>query len=1034
MSQPSITMPFVVVAAVAAALVVLPAAPVGDVHAEPVDPGMIVVADSGNDRVQVFHPNGTFAFDFMWPSVFDVAVGPDGRIHVAEGRNGRVQVFHPNGTFVFPVGWPGSFLGAFEHPLGVAVGPDGRIHVLDEYNHARVQVFHPNGTFALAFGSRGGGERQFDEPIDIAVGPDGRIHVVDVDNSRVQVFHPNGTFAFQIGSGGVGDVRFRVPTYVAVGPDGRIHVATRSDGGGSHAHIAVFHPNGTFAFAFGPGGVGDTFYGVDGVTTGLDGGFEHVRGVAVGADGRVAVIETTSGSRNHTVQVFRPDGTFAFKFGSRGTVQDGGIGTPAGVAVGADGRVYVTDVSPTRVSAFHPNGTLARTFGSYGAGDGEFYRPAAVATGADGRVVVTDPGQGRIHVIYPDGTTRSLGSAGVGEGQFAHLTDVAVGADGFIYVADSGGNSGRVHVIRPDGTFASAFHPAERSDNMHGGPNSIDVGPDGLVYMYGAHGSVNVFHPNGTLADWLPGDPNDLPFRPSDIAVGPDGRVYILNQRYAQAGVLLPNGTLEFTFGSAGRGAGQFTSPGAVDTGPDGRIYVSDNANGRVQVFHPNGTFALAMGEDWVRPGAFRDPDGIAIGPGFPPSLPPAPPAANVTAPPAANVTAPPPPVICVGADLTECDLGPANGTGQPVPVTVVIEPRAPAGPLNLTGAGHAANLTIDVAGLAAPANPPFNGSASSMVTFPPAETSVVASFATVTFPPSVEATHVPAGGRLALRVAADVPDDAQVQGALAYEGSGRVTLQRVVEVGAESGRVVFDMPVRILLEGQAGGRAFYIEGGADGGTITPIDLACAADDTGKVHSHLDGTGECQMDSTGGDKIIYTYHLTRFGTAQPEHAAPLPAVHTCSVAIGMQNIGMSAPPGEYSAPVRQVVVNSGSLRFAGVELAATPWIMNQSAAGPPAADPTPAPPAPVFGTDAGRTASVNTATLVVSLPASATEVSTEAAGGAYRPLAAGMSVAGGLEGGAELPLWFRLNLSPHDGLRAGTLVQTVTYQAVCSAP
>ena len=96
---------------------------------------------------------------------------------------------------------------------------------------------------------------------------------------------------------------------------------------------------------------------------------------------------------------------------------------------------------------------------------------------------------------------------------------------------------------------------------------------------------------------------------------------------------------------------------------------------------------------------------------------------------------------------------------------------------------------------------------------------------------------------------------------------------------------------------------------------------------------------------------------------------------------------------------------------------------------------TPAPPAPVFGTDTGRTASVNTATLVASLPASATEVSTEAAaGGAYRPLAAGMSVAGGLEGSAELPPWFRLNLSPYGGMQAGTLVRTVTYQAVCGAP
>ena len=76
---------------------------------------------------------------------------------------------------------------------------------------------------------------------------------------------------------------------------------------------------------------------------------------------------------------------------------------------------------------------------------------------------------------------------------------------------------------------------------------------------------------------------------------------------------------------------------------------------------------------------------------------------------------------------------------------------------------------------------------------------------------------------------------------ALAYEGSGRVALQRVVEVGSASGRVEFDMPVGILLEGQAG-RAFYIEGGTDGG-ITPIDHACAADDAARVHRHLAGAG-----------------------------------------------------------------------------------------------------------------------------------------------------------------------------------------------
>ena len=309
---------------------------------------------------------------------------------------------------------------------------------------------------------------------------------------------------------------------------------------------------------------------------------------------------------------------------------------------------------------------------------------------------------------------------------------------------------------------------------------------------------------------------------------------------------------------------------------------------------------------------------------------------------------------------------------------------------------------------LAAPAGPPLDGSASSTVTFPPAETSVAASFATVTFPPGVTATHVPAGGRLALHVTADVPDDVRVQGALAYEGSGRVTLQRVVEVGGASGRVTFDMPVRILLEGQAGGRAFYIEGGAEGEAITPIDQACATDDAARVHRHLGGAGECQIDSADGDKVIYTYHLTRFGTAMPVGAAPPPVVHTCSVSLDMPSlVMMDVQPGDLSDPVRQTVINSGSAQFERVDLAATMW-----RAGPSQGAGAPAP-----------------------LPASATEISTAAAGGPYTALVNGTAVARNIEGGGgESPLWFRLNLSSHANAQGGTLVQEVTYQATCRVP
>ena len=150
------------------------------------------------------------------------------------------------------------------------------------------------------------------------------------------------------------------------------------------------------------------------------------------------------------------------------------------------------------------------------------------------------------------------------------------------------------------------------------------------------------------------------------------------------------------------------------------------------------------------------------------------------------------------------------------------------------------------------------------------------------------------------------------------------------------------------------------------------------------------------MDSADGGKIIYTYHFTRFGTVLSEYAAP-PAFRTCAVRPGSPSLGVNARPGENSAPVQQALINSGSAPFAHVDITATPWRDD--------------------------------------LPASVTEVSMSGPGGGYTALAEqGIPVARGLGGGEVAPLWFRLNLTPYGEAQAGTLVQTVTYEAVCSTP
>ena len=639
--------------------------------------------------------------------------------------------------------------------------------------------------------------------------------------------------------------------YVAVGPNGSI-VTHEGEGYRKPKVLRVYHPlsdlspNGTLMYAH-AFDVGDV---------------GDVGGLAVGQDGRILV------GYFDFVSVYNPNGSLALDFGSSGRVRDG-FDRPTDTAVGPDGKIVVVEPGSRTVNVFHSNGTLAFTFGSYGHGDGAFYTPHQVAVGQDGRIVVGDTDKNRILVFEPDGSPAlAFGSHGYGEGEFVGLRDVAVAPNGSVVVVDGGGvhGSGRVQVFSPDGASVSGLGPKpdyDRGDHLYWNwyPVRAAVGLDGRIMVANAHGAVHAFEPNGTEAFVV-----QLDWEADGVAVAPDGRFVVVQGSRSQ--VFNPDGTFAFATEIDAHAV-------SVAVGPNREIVVVDDRDDRVHVFHPNGTFAFSLLPD-LYDGKFWSVGAIAVGPVMP--LP----------------------------------------RDDPAPLWTSIEPEEGGdGALilrNFTNVGDAANVTIDLAALAGSGGADaLNGSESSTVTFPQSETVVAASFAEVTFPSNVTASHVPAGGRLALRIAADVPAAEQVQAALGRNGSGPeliVLLQSVVKVGAEGPRIIFDLPVRISLEGQAGGRAFYIEG--PNATIVPIDEACAADDVDAVHRQLGSAGECQMDSADGTaKIIHTYHLTKFGTVSAEgpvpgivvDPAPVPAPRPVAPGGGSNSTnGTVAPPPVVVAP------------------------------------------------------------------------------------------------------------------------------------
>jgi DNA-binding beta-propeller fold protein YncE len=79
--------------------------------------------------------------------------------------------------------------------------------------------------------------------------------------------------------------------------------------------------------------------------------------------------------------------------------------------------------------------------------------------------------------------------------------------------------------------------------------------------------------------------------QPSDLAIGPQGRIYLVDGVNNRIVVTDANGTLQFTFGRSGGGAGELQHPMGIDISKKGQVFIADTGNHRIQVFDPQGGF-----------------------------------------------------------------------------------------------------------------------------------------------------------------------------------------------------------------------------------------------------------------------------------------------------------------------------------------------------------------------------------------------------------------------------------------------------------
>jgi hypothetical protein len=126
-----------------------------------------------------FGSAGTGSGQFKGP--YGVAVDGSGNVYVADTFNNRVEVFNASGAFQSGFGSLGNDNGQFDDPSDVTVGASGNVYVTDIDND-RVEVFNASGVFQSSFGSTGSG--QLNGPYGVAVGGTGNVYVTDYNNQQ----------------------------------------------------------------------------------------------------------------------------------------------------------------------------------------------------------------------------------------------------------------------------------------------------------------------------------------------------------------------------------------------------------------------------------------------------------------------------------------------------------------------------------------------------------------------------------------------------------------------------------------------------------------------------------------------------------------------------------------------------------------------------------------------------------------------------------------------------------------------------------
>ena len=253
------------------------------------------------------------------------------------------------------------------------------------------------------------------------------------------------------------------------------------------------------------------------------------KNVASGPDGKIYVVE----GKPARVTVFNTDGTIATSWGAPGQA-DGQFQEPWGIAVAPNGNVYVADTWNHRVQYFDPTGKFLGKWGRLGDAKGSvtndpsvFWGPRAIAIDA-GEVFVTDTGNKRVQVFGLDGSfKRMFGGAGDGPAQFNEQVGLTLDAQGNLWVADTWNH--RIQELSPSGDplLQIAVPTGWQSQAVTNKPYLAVDAQGRVIATLPDQGKLAIFSPEGQQLEEIPLQGGT----PVGVAMSADSRLLVADAR-----------------------------------------------------------------------------------------------------------------------------------------------------------------------------------------------------------------------------------------------------------------------------------------------------------------------------------------------------------------------------------------------------------------------------------------------------------------------------------------------------------------------